>query len=162
MTNAPFADSTVPAVDGDVGAFAALVRRHAGPLLRLVTRVEGDRRLAEAVVHNAFVAAWADRDRFDPFRSFKLWLYRLALARGRAADVRRPAPGSPSPPAAADPALAAVDRLPPRQRAVVLLRVWEDLSYDEIGFVLAVTEGSARSEMYYALAALRNWFRHAP
>jgi RNA polymerase sigma-70 factor (ECF subfamily) len=162
MTNAPLAESTAAAVDGDVGAFAALVRHHAGPLLRLLTRVEGDRRLAEAVVHDAFVAAWTDRDRFDPFRSFKLWLYRLALARRRAADVRRPVPGPPSQSTAADPALAAVDRLPPRQRAVVLLGVWEGLSYDEISFVLAVTEGTARSEMYYALADLRTSFRRAP
>ena len=55
----------------------------------------------------------------------------------------------------ADLVAAAVTRLPSQQRAVVVLRIWEGLSYAEIAEVVGRTEATVRSHMHHGLAALR-------
>lgn len=47
-------------------------------------------------------------------------------------------------------------KLPPRQRAAVVLRFYEDLDYSEISHVLGVGEATVRSHVHRGLAALRN------
>ena len=49
----------------------------------------------------------------------------------------------------------AVTLLPPPQRAVVVLRIWEGLPYDRIAEVVGRTESTVRSHMHHGLAALR-------
>jgi len=49
----------------------------------------------------------------------------------------------------------AVQQLPPQQRAVVVLRIWEGLSYGEIAQIVGRTEATVRSHMHHALANLR-------
>jgi RNA polymerase sigma factor (sigma-70 family) len=48
-----------------------------------------------------------------------------------------------------------VTRLPPQQRAVVVLRVWEGLPYARIAEIVGRTEATVRSHMHHGLAALR-------
>ena len=48
-----------------------------------------------------------------------------------------------------------VTRLPPQQRAVVVLRIWQGLSYARIAEVVGCTEGTVRSHMHHGLAGLR-------
>ena len=50
---------------------------------------------------------------------------------------------------------AAVDRLPPRQRAVIYLRYRADLSYERIAAVMGITANGARNDASAATAALR-------
>ena len=51
--------------------------------------------------------------------------------------------------------LAALRQLPPRQRAVVVLRYWEDLTDTQIGAALGCSPGTVRSQLSRALAKLR-------
>ena len=52
--------------------------------------------------------------------------------------------------------LAALRQLPPRQRAVVVLRYWEDLTDAQIGAALGCSPGTVRSQLSRALAKLRD------
>jgi RNA polymerase sigma factor (sigma-70 family) len=52
--------------------------------------------------------------------------------------------------------LAALRQLPPRQRAVVVLRYWEDLTDAQIGAALGCSPGTVSSQLSRALAKLRD------
>jgi RNA polymerase sigma-70 factor (ECF subfamily) len=151
-----------------------LVRRHAQGLLTFLARMLGDHHRAEELFQEVFLAVWLKRRQYQYPRPFRPWLYAIALNRCRAVfRLRTPAPAplgdegaSPAGPGrsplehtiAAETAGVvgrAVAQLPPRQRAVVVLRVWQGLSYARIAEVVGCTEGTVRSHMHHALAALR-------
>jgi RNA polymerase sigma factor (sigma-70 family) len=52
---------------------------------------------------------------------------------------------------------AAVAGLPPGQRTVVVLRIWNGLSYGEIAEILDHSEATVRSHMFHGLAAMRKY-----
>jgi RNA polymerase sigma-70 factor (sigma-E family) len=120
------------------GALASLARRW-GQL------AEPER--GEAYVRKTIYHAHIDKTR------------RLAWGRERstASVPDTPAPGGDPADTVAnrDEVLAALRRLPPRQRAVVVLRYFEDRSDEEIAEVLGITAGTVRSQHHKALKALR-------
>jgi RNA polymerase sigma-70 factor (ECF subfamily) len=155
-----------------------LIRRYAGPLLTFIQRMAGDRHRSEELFQEVFLAVWVHRKQYEFPRPFKAWLFAIALNKCRAAFRARTLPvsyelddDSPLTPAAreASPeakAVAtetaaivahAVDLLPPQQRAVVVLRIWEGLSYAEIAEIVGRAEGSVRSNMHHGLAAMRRY-----
>lgn len=84
---------------------------------------------------------------------------RLALARRRdhtALDWLPAAPDVPAMVVERDRTLRAVMRLPVRRRAVVLLRFYDDLPLAQIADVLAITEGTVKSQLSRALEQLRS------
>jgi RNA polymerase sigma-70 factor (ECF subfamily) len=150
-----------------------LIRRYANPLLTFIRRMVGDRQQSEDLFQEVFLAVWKNRCQYQFPRPFKAWLYSIALNQCWAARRRRtpgllnekpiPASSDPSP---AETAIAtetatlvtaAVARLAPQQRAVVVLRVWNGLSYSEIAEILGRSEGTVRSNMHHGLAALRKY-----
>jgi RNA polymerase sigma-70 factor (ECF subfamily) len=50
---------------------------------------------------------------------------------------------------------AAVERLPNEQREVVILKIWNELTFAEIGHVLEISQNTAASRYRYALGALK-------
>jgi RNA polymerase sigma-70 factor (ECF subfamily) len=152
-----------------------LVRRHATRLLTFIQRMVGDRHRSEELFQEVFLAVWIKRRRYAYPRPFKPWLYAIAVNRCRADFRLRPAltragrsdalsavpdeGESPSGTAMAGETAALVGEalleLPPQQRAVVTLRIWDDLSFAQIAEVLGCTESTARSHMHHALTALR-------
>lgn len=152
-----------------------LLRRHASPLLTFIQRTIGDRHRGEELFQEVFLAVWIKRHQYRYPRPFKPWLYAIALNKCRvwcrrhktpplpldADDTRMPLAPDAAP---ADAAIAtetavlvnrAVTRLPHQQRAVVVLRIWEGLSYAQIAEAIGCTEATARSHMHHGLAALR-------
>jgi len=153
----------------------SLVRRYANPLLTFIRRMVGDLQQSEDLFQEVFLAVWKNRGQYQFPRPFKAWLYAIALNQCRAAQRRR-APGPldekpSSTPACPDPSTAetaiatetaalvtaAVARIAPQQRAVVVLRVWNGLSYFEIAEILGRSEGTVRSNMHHGLAAMRKY-----
>lgn len=157
-----------------------LIRRHATPLLTFLRRMVGDAHRSEELFQETFLAVWRKRDQYEFPRPFKAWLYAIAVNQCRAHFRRRwsdVAPldveGSPAPeadePEPSESAIAtetaalvgaAVQRLPAQQRAIVILRIWEGLSYEQIAETMGRTEGTVRSNMHHGLAALRGYLEH--
>jgi RNA polymerase sigma-70 factor (ECF subfamily) len=149
-----------------------LLRRHATPLLTFLHRMTGDRHRAEELFQEVFLAVWTKRHRYEFPRPFRPWLYAIALNKCRAAFRLRALPtislaedavpgATPADTLVATETAAlvgsAVTRLPARQRAVVVLRIWEGLSYARIADVVGCTEATVRSHMHHGLAALRKY-----
>lgn len=154
-----------------------LVRRYASPLLTFIRRMVGDAYQSEELFQEVFLAVWVKRHSYRFPWPFKPWLYAIALNRCRAAFRRPPsyfapldddgpaAPPAPDP-SPTDTAIAtetarlvatAVKYLPPQQRAVVVLRIWDGLSYGEIAELMDRSEATVRSHMHHGLAALRKY-----
>ena len=73
---------------GDRGAFATLVRRHGGALLRFARVFVRDEPVAEDVVQETWMAVLEGLDAFEGRASFKTWLYRILANRARTRAVR--------------------------------------------------------------------------
>jgi RNA polymerase sigma-70 factor (ECF subfamily) len=151
-----------------------LVRRYAGPLLTFIRRMIGDAHKSEELFQEVFLAVWSKRKQYEFPRPFKAWLYAIALNKCRADFRMQPRPFAlleDEPPATREPSpadtviatetatlvAAAVAQLPPQQRAVVVLRVWDGLSYAEIAEAIGRTEATVRSNMHHGLTALRKY-----
>jgi RNA polymerase sigma-70 factor, ECF subfamily len=160
---------------GQRDSLEPLIRRYAGPLAGFIRRMIRDSHRSEELFQEVFLAVWQKRQQYQFPRPFKPWLYAIALNKCRV-EFREPyrpivelkrdpalaPPASDSSPA--DAAIAtetaallaqAVQQLPPQQRAVVVLRIWEDLSYAEIAEIVGRSEATVRSNMHHGLANLR-------
>jgi len=73
---------------GDRAAFAALVGRHGGALLRFAMTFVRDRSLAEEVVQDTWLAALDGLDDFEGRSSLRTWLFRIAANRARTRFTR--------------------------------------------------------------------------
>jgi RNA polymerase sigma-70 factor (ECF subfamily) len=162
---------------GQRAPLEVLVRRHGSALLTFIRRMVGDPHRSEELFQDVFLAVWSKRQQYQFPRSFKNWLYTIAVNRCRQDFRTRPmvtisfdeeeGPSVPSgEPSPVETAIAtetatrvarAVARLPEQQRLVVVFRVWQELSYAEIADLLNVTEATVRSHMHHALVALRKY-----
>jgi RNA polymerase sigma-70 factor, ECF subfamily len=157
---------------GDREAFEGLVRRHLRPALRLAARLLGDEDAAEDVVQESFMAALDGLDGFDTKRAFGPWFYRIVANRcsnaRRTSERRRTGALTPtleSREAGPERALeraelgmrlrAALERLPSRQREVLLLYEVEGFTGGEIAELLGVTQGTVRWHLHQARASMR-------
>ena len=161
--------------DGDVRAFGRLVELHQPRLYGMLAKMTGDAELALDLTQDAFIRAWEGLGGFEGRAAFSTWLYRIAVR--LAYDARRQENRSEDPEAltrVADPAPGPDDRLersveaeelrrridalPAMQRAVVVLRTYNDLPYREIAKILETTEGSARVSFHHAIARLKEGY----
>jgi RNA polymerase sigma-70 factor (ECF subfamily) len=159
-------------VRGEAVHLEPLVRRHAAPLLTFLTRMLGDHHHAEELFQEVFLTVWVKRRQYQYPRPFRPWLYTIALNRCRAVrrlKTPRPLPlldEGPTAELAPESGLLAAEAsqqineaittLPEQQRAVVVLRVWHEMSYATIAETVGCSEVTARSHMHHALAALRS------
>jgi len=157
-------------------AFAALYDRHAAPIHRFAGRRLGDQ-MADDVVGETFLAAFRRRKRYDLRRAdARPWLYGIAanvIGKHRRAEVRmlRAYARTGADPVSAGHAdrvdsrvcAAAVQRdlaaalagLPARDRDVLLLIAWADLSYEETAAALGIPVGTVRSRLNRARRKVR-------
>lgn len=73
---------------GDEAAFASLVERYNGALLRLARMYVHDRAVAEEVVQDTWVGVLNGIDRFEPRASLKTWIFRILMNRARTSAKR--------------------------------------------------------------------------
>jgi RNA polymerase sigma-70 factor, ECF subfamily len=156
---------------GDRESFAVLVERYERMVFTLATRMTGSRDEAQDVMQTSFLAAYRRLGDFRGDASFKTWLYGIALNECRMLHRKagRTTPlDTVAEPAAPTPGVHALDRLtlrklvarlPEKQRATVLLRVCDDLSFREIGELVGSSEASAKVNFFHAVKKLRGWLQ---
>lgn len=138
-------------------------------MTRVAIVVTGDRGRAEDAVQTGFARAFASWGRVrkadDPAAYVRRIVINAALSEARKASRRhevstesvgqRPAHvGSHDPDARAD-LLSEIAKLPPRQRAIVVLRYYEDLTEAQIAHTLGCRPGTVKSQASAALGSLR-------
>ncbi len=172
---------------GQTEAFGALVARYQDRLYPTVLRLIGSAEDAEDVLQDAFVRAFEKLDQFQGDSSFYTWIYRIAVnlalsgyRRRRARSLLRPgfhrrAVVSPEDPPDlspdSDPTIpleraerekiveAALNKLGPEHRAVVVLKDFDGHRYEEISAILGVPVGTVRSRLHRARSELRERLR---
>lgn len=161
------------ALAGDRNAFSVLVRRHQRALYRYLMQMVGSHDDALELTQEAFVRAWQALPQWSPDARFRTWLFRIG--RNTALDLLRRrrlvefvalddafegvhGGAGPEQQAQATQELrrleAGLSRLTPEHREILLLREIEDMSYEEIGRVLSLSEGTVKSRLARARAAL--------
>ena len=160
-------------VRGRREAFDEIVRRHRRPVYLLCFRFVSNHEDAADLAQDVFVRAFKGLGRFKNESSLSTWLYRVtvntclnqaALKRPEtepvdAADRVDARAASPVDAVlrqeSADAVRSAIRQLPPRQRATLILRVYQELSHEEIARVLGGTVGAAKTNFFHALQNLR-------
>lgn len=155
---------------GSQEAFADLVRMHQRRAYTVARAIVLSHEDAEDAVQEGFLHAYRALDRFIPDQPFGAWLNRIvsnaALDLVRRRKVREAEPLLPDAVALPfrDPSESdelrtrldkALQRLTPRQRAVIVMHDVEGFTHGEIGVTLGIPEGTARSDLHHARAALR-------
>lgn len=149
---------------GDRAAFETLFLRYREPVWRFFRRRVDDRALAEELCQETFLAVLTGAGRYEGRGAFRAYLFGIAFnvlmdARRRRhthepLDVELAAT-LPHP----DGAIwvrAALAKLEPEEREILMLREYEQLSYQEMAHVLALPLNTVRSRLFRARGAMRN------
>ena len=159
---------------GEESAFTALVIKYREAVYRIARRMLRSHEDASDVTQEVFIRVHRSLARFEARSSLKTWLYRITVN----LSLDRSGRGSRyvlsglrelewEPSSEQDPAATAVDKelgrvirsavddLPPRQRAMMQLRLYQDLPYAEIARIMGCAEGTVKATMFAGMAKLR-------
>ena len=156
---------------GEREAFDRLVERYQRDVYRLCYRYVNNHEDANDMAQEVFLKAYRALGRFRGESTFSTWLYRIAVNTCLSFRSSRKAPAeevTEALPDASPGALAqveseetarivrdAVRRLPEKQRATLILKVYHDLSHDEVASILGSTVGTVKANFFHALGNLR-------
>jgi RNA polymerase sigma-70 factor (sigma-E family) len=153
------------AVGDDQSEFTRFYETSKDACLRAVLASVGDRALAEDMVAEAFARAWTSWRKVSQYAAPQGWVVRTALNIGVSwwRPRRREIPLAGYDAAAAadlgegvDPVVvAALRRLPARQREVIALRVFLDLDTNTTAEILGIAAGTVKAHLSRAVTALR-------
>ena len=158
-------------LSGDADAFGQLIDRYERPVYNTVLHMVGDAEDAREVCQQVFMKAFEHLATYDRQRKFFSWIYRVAINESiNHLKARRPheelSESLPNP--GANPAERfeeleqwvhlheAIMQLEPNYRAVIILRHFLHLSYQEVAEVLNVPEKTVRSRLFTARQLLRD------
>ncbi len=157
--------------DADAELVRLLYAEHAGAVYAFCVRWTGDAQRAEDVVQEVFLRAWRNMSTVDLLtRPVRPWLF--AVARNLLTDLHRaqgsrpqlvddaalaqvPAPDELDRAVESWQVAAALQRLSPEHREVLVHSHWMGRSVAETAALLGVPPGTVKSRTYYALRALR-------
>ena len=152
---------------GDRSGAAYLIEHYQMDVYNASLRILANPADAEDVTQDTFLAAFERMSTYRPGQALSPWL--RAIARHRAIDLvrRRARAPQPEPPAAsesvekialdrieAERVRAALNRLPSRDRTLLVLRYWEDQSVESVASSMGMTEGAARVALLRARRSL--------
>ncbi len=163
---------------GDQEAFEMLVKRYQGPLLNFIARFGfQDRGVAEDVTQEVFLRIYRAAPQFLARAKVSTWIFQIAynqalteigrrkrqrnqkelLYQNREETIEGPLSGPADHFELKEEIVSALGRLPDNQRAALLLRTKEGLSYREIGAVLGISVQSVESLLFRARTSLKRY-----
>jgi RNA polymerase sigma-70 factor (ECF subfamily) len=164
--------------EGQTEAFAELVRLHQRMIHSLTYRMTGSLAEAEDLAQEAFVRAWQHLDSFQGDAKFSTWLCRIAMnaclnwrqREGRRREVHQSwaddtlMDDSVHKADAADPELnhrvqMALERLPAKQRAAIVLTVYQEMNHAEAANALGCSETTISWRVFAARQKLKRWLK---
>ncbi|MBI2816106.1 MAG: RNA polymerase sigma factor [Acidobacteria bacterium] len=171
--------------EGDEGSFTSLLSKHRDPVINYLYRMVQNAAVAEELAQDVFLRVYRARQTYEPTAKFTTWLYRIAthvalnaLRDGRHARRdqplddplgERPREWRDPQPNVEDHMVAdaqgweirrAVQSLPEKQRAAVILHKFHDLDYKEIAQTLSCSESAVKSLLFRAYETLRLRLAH--
>jgi len=169
---------------GDMEAFRELIETHQARVVGTVARMLGDDTDAEDISQQVFIRIWNSASRYEPSAKFTTWLFTItrnlvfnearrrrrhpAVPLERDQDERafQPEDFRAKAPSAAlldtemqEAIQTAIDELPEVQRMAVVLRRYQDVSYEEIASILNLSVPAVKSVLFRARTALRERLR---
>lgn len=171
---------------GDHASFALLLERHRSPVIHFLYRMVQDQAVAEELAQETFLRVYRSRETYEPTAKFTTWLFRIAthLALNWIRDnrnarnqesldqevvegaLRQVSDRAPSVEqrmvreARTTEIRQAIESLPPKQRAAVLMHKYEELEYSQIARILDCSESAVKSLLFRAYETLRQRLAH--
>jgi RNA polymerase sigma-70 factor (ECF subfamily) len=164
---------------GDAEAYAVLVQQYQKMIRAVTFRMTGSPDDAEDLAQDAFLRAYQQLDTFCGSSKFSTWLCRIAINLSldwRRRESRRDAihsqwaaetltandPGGGFPDELSRRVQMALNRLPAKQRAAIVLTVYENQSHAEAAKTLGCTEATISWRVFAARRKLKNLLKDLP
>ena len=165
------------AQDGDNEAFEELFKRFGRALFGTIARIVGDKDSAQELFQDVFLKIYRRLSSFNHRSSFYTWAYRIAVNMSlnhlKSQSSRRETQLEPSqwesmPSAGNDnkdavflqeATRAAIQKVPPRQRAVLVMRIYDGMDYATVARTLGCSEGAAKANFHFAMQKLREYLK---
>jgi RNA polymerase sigma-70 factor (ECF subfamily) len=151
---------------GDTEAFNLLVRQWEKPIYNFIVRMIGDREEAMDLCQDAFMKAYRELGTLKDLDRFSAWLYRIAhntcFSRLRKdvgktfVELDDETRSSRMPIESRLAVEKALKELPEDQREVVVLKVFQDLKFDEIAAIQDAPVSTVKSRLYMGFEKLRS------
>ena len=169
---------------GDDASFAALLERYRAPVIHFIYRMVQNQHIAEELAQDVFLRVYRARKGYEPNAKFTTWLFRIAthialnaIRDGRSergveslddqdaqtselADRRRTIEQAMLEDARLAEVRRAVQALPAKQRAAVLMHKYQELDYAQIARALGCSESAVKPLLFRAYETLRRRLAH--
>jgi len=172
--------------DGDQASFGLLLERHRAPVIHFLFRMVQNQAVAEELAQEVFLRVYKSRSGYQPAAKFTTWLFRIATHLGlncirdgrgekhqRSLDEETPDGAGMQVPdrsrtveeklvhqAKLREIRRAIQSLPAKQRAAVMMHKYEEMEYAQIAVVLSCSESAVKSLLFRAYEALRARLAH--
>ena len=172
--------------DGDQVSFGLLLERHRGPVIHFLYRMVQNQAVAEELAQEVFLRVYRSRENYEPTAKFTTWLFRIAthlglnwIRDGRHEKLQESLDKEtwdgatrqiPDRVKTAEQELVyqaklrevrqAIESLPAKQRAAVMMHKYEEMGYTQIASVLSCSESAVKSLLFRAYESLRTRLAH--
>jgi len=172
--------------DGDATSFGLLLERHRGPVVHFLYRMVQNQAVSEELAQEVFLRVYRSRATYEPTAKFTTWLFRIAthlalnwirdgkkekgqesLDEDLVEGLERQVPDRQ--PTVEQEMLSevrlreirkAIEMLPAKQRAAVMMHKYQELEYSQIAKVLSCSESAVKSLLFRAYETLRARLAH--